>query len=58
MKTKMITLCLVLGNWAAIAQHDHTAKKDDKKMDQNMAMFKDAKLGAAYKHYVHKKMHG
>ncbi len=55
MKTKMITLCLVLGSCGAFAQHDNAAKKDDKQMDQNMAMFKDAKLGAAYEHYVHVK---
>ncbi len=55
MKTKMMMLCLVLGSWGAFAQHDHAAKKDDKKMDQNMAMFKDAKLGTAYEHYVHLK---
>ena len=51
----MMTLCLVLGSWAAFAQHDHAAMKDDKKMDQNKAMFKDAKLGAAYQHYAHLK---
>ncbi len=51
MKTKIITLCLVLGSWGAFAQHDHAAS-NDKKMDQNMAMFKDAKLGVAYEHYV------
>ncbi len=55
MKTKMMTLCLVLGSWVANAQNDHAAMKDDKKMDQNMAMFKDAKLGIAYEHYVHLK---
>ncbi len=55
MKTKMMTLCLVLGSWGAFAQHDHAAKKDEKQMDQNMAMFKDSKLGAAYEHYVHVK---
>jgi hypothetical protein len=54
MKTKMITLCLVLISWGAFAQHDHTAK-NDKQMDQNMAMFKDAKLGVAYEHYLHLK---
>lgn len=48
MKTKMIMLCLVLGSWGAYAQHD-------KKMDQSTAMFKDAKLGAAYEHYIHLK---
>lgn len=55
MKTKMITLCLVLGSWVAFAQHDHAAMKDDKKMDQSMAIFKDAKLGTAYEHYIHLK---
>ena len=54
MKTKMMTLCLVLGSWAANTQHDH-AKHGDKKMEQNMAMFKDAKLGTAYEHYIHLK---
>lgn len=47
-------LCLVLGSWGAFAQHDH-AKKSDEKMDQSMAMFKDAKLGTAYEHYIHVK---
>jgi hypothetical protein len=51
MKTKIMMLCLVLGSWGAFAQHE----QDDKKMDQNMAMFKDAKLGTAYEHYVHVK---
>jgi hypothetical protein len=55
MKTKMMTLCLVLGSWVAFAQHDHAAKTEDKKMDQHMAMFKDAKLGAAYEQYAHLK---
>ena len=55
MKTKMMTLCLVLGSWGAFAQHDHAAKNEDKKMDQNMAIFKDAKLGTAYEHYLHVK---
>jgi hypothetical protein len=55
MKTKMIILCLVLGSWGAYAQHDQAATKDDKKMDQNMAMFKDAKLTTAYEHYLHVK---
>lgn len=55
MKTKMMTLCLVLGSWAAIAQHDHAKHGDEKKMDQNTAMFKDAKLGTAYEHYIHLK---
>ena len=54
MKTKMMMLFLVLGSWGAFAQHDH-AKKSGDKMDQNMAMFKDAKLGKAYEHYIHLK---
>lgn len=49
MKTKMMMLMLALVSWRAYAQHD------SKKMDQNMAMFKDAKLGAAYEHYAHLK---
>ena len=52
MKTKMITLCLVLGSWGASAQHDHAAKKDDKQVDQSTAMFKDDKLAVAYEHYA------
>lgn len=51
----MITLFLVLGSWGAFAQHDHTGHDNQKKMDQNMVMFKDAKLGAAYEHYIHLK---
>ena len=47
-------LLLALVNWGAFAQHDH-AKHDEKKMDANVAMFKDAKLGAAYEHYIHLK---
>ena len=54
MKTKTIMLCLTLVSWGATAQHDQ-AKKNDEKMDQNMAMFKDAHLGAAYEHYIHLK---
>jgi hypothetical protein len=46
MKTKMMMLLLALVSWGAYAQHD------DKKMDETMAMFKDAKLGTAYEHYV------
>lgn len=51
MKTKMIGLILVLCSWGAIAQHDHTSS-DGKKMDQNMAMFKDSQLGKAYESYI------
>lgn len=54
MKTKMMTLCLVLGSWAAFAQHDH-AKHGDQKKEENMVMFKDAKIGKAYEHYLHLK---
>jgi Protein of unknown function (DUF3347) len=55
MKTKMMMICLVLGSWAAMAQHDHAKHGDEKKMNKDIAMFKDAKLGAAYEHYVHLK---
>lgn len=51
MKTKMITLCLVLGSWAAFAQHDH-AKSGEQKKEDNMVMFKDAKIGKAYEYYL------
>lgn len=54
MKTKMMTLCLVLGSWAAFAQHDH-AKQGDQKKEENMVMFKDASIGKAYEHYLHLK---
>jgi len=55
MKTKVIMLILALGSWGAYAQHDHAKHGDEKKMDQNMAMFKDAKLGIVYGHYIHLK---
>lgn len=48
-------ICLVLGSWAANAQHDHAKHGDEKKNDQTMVMFKDAKLGSAYEHYLHLK---
>lgn len=51
MKTKMMILCLALGSWGAFAQHDH-ASHEEKKPDQNVPMFKDAKLGMAYTQYV------
>ena len=54
MKTKMMTLCLVLGSWGAFAQHDH-AKQGDQKNEENMVMFKDASIGKAYEHYLHLK---
>ncbi len=54
MKTKMMMICLVLGSWAAYAQHDHTGH-EQKKTDQAMVMFKDPKLGKAYEHYIHVK---
>ncbi len=56
MKTKMMMICLALVSWGTYAQHDHHAMQGDtKKMDQNIAMFKDAKLGTAYEHYIHLK---
>lgn len=51
MKTKMITLILVLGGWAAFAQHEH-AGHDQNKAQVTEATFKDAKLGAAYTLYL------
>ncbi|HEY4654325.1 MAG TPA: DUF3347 domain-containing protein [Cyclobacteriaceae bacterium] len=53
MKTKMMMFCLALVGWGAYAQHDHAGHGDQKKMDQSMVMFKDAKLGAAYEYYIH-----
>ncbi|HEY8936024.1 MAG TPA: DUF3347 domain-containing protein [Cyclobacteriaceae bacterium] len=55
MKTKIAMLCLILSSWGAYAQHEHAAKKEDKKTDKTMVMFKDAKLGIAYEHYLHVK---
>jgi len=55
MKTKLIIACLVLGSWAANAQHDHAGHGAEKKTDQSMVMFKDATLGKAYEHYLHLK---
>ncbi len=59
MKTKMMMLCLILLSWGAFAQHDHAKdgvhekmKMDQKNMDGNMVMFKDAKLGKAYENYI------
>src|SRR6187402_2852113 len=53
MKIKVMMLCLTLISGAAFAQHStHTA---DTKLDQSAAMFKDAKLGVAYGHYIHLK---
>lgn len=51
----MMMLCLTLAGWSAYAQHDHAGHGDQKKMDQSMVMFKDAKLGTAYTHYLHLK---
>lgn len=56
MKTKVITLILALGSWGAYAQHDHhAAQSETKKTDHVEAIFKDAKLGTAYVHYIHLK---
>ncbi len=51
----MMMLCLALVSWGAYAQHDHAGHSDEKKTDQAMVMFKDAKLGTAYEHYIHVK---
>lgn len=55
MKTKIILMLLVLGNWGAFAQHDHATHSDDKKPHQADAMFKDPNLGKAYEQYIHVK---
>lgn len=60
MKTKMMMLCLTLMSWGVIAQHDQAGMHDKSKMDkenmnENMVMFKDAKLGTAYKNYLNLK---
>lgn len=55
MKTKMLIACLTLGAFSAFAQHDHAKHADEKKNEKNMVMFKDAKLGEAYEHYVYLK---
>jgi hypothetical protein len=54
MKTKMMMFCLALVSLGAYAQHDHSGH-DQTKADQSSVMFKDAKLGAAYEHYLHVK---
>lgn len=51
MKQMMKIALLVLVTSGAYAQHDHPTH-DGKKMDKGMAMFKDQKLAAAYKHYA------
>jgi hypothetical protein len=53
MKIKMMMLCLALASTGVYAQHDHAGHGEQKKMDQTMVIFKDAKLGAAYEHYIH-----
>lgn len=50
MKTGMTILCLVLGSWGALAQHDHAAVES--KSETSAVKFKDAKLGAAYEQYI------
>lgn len=54
MKIKMMVLCVMLSGGIAFAQHDH-AKHGDQKKDENMVMFKDARIGTAYSHYIHLK---
>jgi len=55
MKTKMMMLSLALVSCGVFAQHDHSKMGNDTKMTKDMAKFKDAKLGAAYGHYIHLK---
>ena len=54
MKSKMIMLCLALASWGAIAQRDQ-AKGGTVTRDQNIAEFKDVKLGSAYERYINLK---
>ena len=54
MKSKMIMLCLALASWCAIAQRDQ-AKGSTVTRDQNIAEFKDVKLGSAYERYINLK---
>ena len=51
MKTTIMTIALALSCGMAIAQHDH-AGHDQSKTQTATATFKDAKLGAAYTHYL------
>jgi len=51
MKTKLMTLAIVLTCGMAFAQHDH-AGHDQSKAQTTAATFKDAKLGTAYTHYL------
>jgi|APTNR8051073442_1049403.scaffolds.fasta_scaffold00184_58 uncharacterized lipoprotein YehR (DUF1307 family) len=51
MKTKLTTLVFALCCGIAFAQHDH-AGNDQSKTQTTTATFKDAKLGAAYAHYL------
>ena len=61
MRTKMIMFCFALMSGTAVAQDstvhhmDKTMNHDMKNMDGEMPMFKDAKLGNAYAHYIHVK---
>ncbi len=55
MKKTMLTLSLLICATTLIfAQHDH-AKKAEQKSEESMVMFKDAKIGSAYEHYIHLK---
>ena len=53
MKTKLIILSLLLlASGGAFAQHDHASHAEGKTSSQPTAMFKEAKLGVAYQHYI------
>src|SRR5687768_17303730 len=52
---KVIMIALVaLVSFGAYAQHDHAAH-GDQKAEQQVAKFKDDKLGTAYTHYINLK---
>ncbi len=51
MKNGIMMICLVLGSWTAMAQHDHTTPSMPDKTTQATAAFKDAALGATFEAY-------
>ena len=53
MKTKIITFLLTMCSLMTFAQHHHAG--NEQKTEQNVVVFKDAKLGEVYNHYLHVK---
>lgn len=45
MKTKTMLLCIILGSWGTVAQHDHTGNGQQK---SGQPAFKDVKPVAGY----------